>query len=230
MRSSQIRILLMSLLAVFAISAVASASASAQPHWWICKKGGTEMAKCTGGSGEWHWVKLPLSTRVNVKTKGGVSKLKVTGGPTIECKKVKDIGWIENPDNGEAGIDFLTKAEFTECKVVGAATCEVKEPIVVENVKTKLGEKEGKFIDTFTPEAAEELFTKITIKKCAEEVVEAHVTGKVVALVNGANAELEFTNPPVAGSTLKFGAKEAIFEAKIEEETEAGEAIDIRNP
>ncbi|MGH8301579.1 MAG: hypothetical protein ACRET5_08950 [Steroidobacteraceae bacterium] len=220
-------------LAVFAVSAVASASASAQPHWWLCKKvtsGKFLNAHCTeSGAGTWEWEALPAETSVKVKSKGGKSVLE-SPGKIIECKKVEDTGSIENPTGGGAGIGKLTEAKFSECTVTKPAKCTVTEPIVVKNAKTALSEPEaGVFHETFTPEEEEgKLFTEIKLggSECAGKG-KFKVRGKATATVNGANAELTFTG---ALSELTLGEEVATFESKETQETEAGEGIDVRNP
>jgi hypothetical protein len=226
---------MLSMLVVFAVSAVAAASASAAPHWWICEKGtgtGTKYTehKCTTSSvtGEWEWKALAPGVRVNVKSKGGPFTL-TSPGKIIVCKKAVDNGWIENPTGGGAGIDLLAEAKFTECTVTKPAKCTVTEPIVVKNANTLLSEVAGVFHDTFTPTEEEgKLFTEIKLNgtECAGKG-KFKVRGKATAIINGANAELTFTN---ALSELTLGEEPAEFEGKATQETENEWAIDVRNP
>ncbi len=160
MTSIRVRLIVLSMLAVFALSVVASASASAESNdvWEVCKEkagAGTEPPKkfdehkCNTqvkalALRKWEWVTLAAGEEFKTISKGGVQKLiGHIGGVAIEieCKKVTDTGNIKGgaPGTDEGSI------EYTECKIVGAAGCGVKSPpptkagtILVASVKTKL--------------------------------------------------------------------------------------------
>jgi hypothetical protein len=130
---SRIRLMMLSLLAVFAMSAVASASASANekcpPHEG--PKPTEEVELCIkgeeAGSPNEH---LPVPF-VSVKTATTTSKLEVTGGPKLECKKASNKGQfdkengniIDNDHSVEVSDLYIT---FTECKVTNNSKTEEK--------------------------------------------------------------------------------------------------------
>ena len=103
---SRIKLVLLGLLAVVAVSAVASASALAVvPSWYVCKGGdGTLGSLCSSGtSGTFGWLLLPLLERLTVHSAlaSGTAVLKssAAGNPVkIECTTLKGEGWIEKPD------------------------------------------------------------------------------------------------------------------------------------
>jgi hypothetical protein len=134
------RTLILCLFAVFAFSAVASATASASnDEWEVCEKVGTEefeTHKCAkkGVGGKWSWKVLAAGEKRKVVSEGGTFTL--TGGAvTITCNKVKDEGEITG---GTAGTDLASTILFTECKTS-------KEKCLVKSAKgTRKGAPEGK--------------------------------------------------------------------------------------
>jgi hypothetical protein len=149
MSTNRIRVLLVSLLAVFAVSAVASASASAEgPHWRVpCRKvsvankglGEFNNAACTevGGTKEFTNVLLTGETIKAVsKNKAGTSfilKGTLAGVKiTLECTKVEDKSTLEGGGPGKDKNEII----FTKCTVTAPAEsgCKVKEPITVKTI------------------------------------------------------------------------------------------------
>ncbi len=146
---TRMRMIMLSLLAVFAVGAVASASASAASlEWEVCEKVGAnkgkfETHKCiaAGGTNEWEWKLLAAGEERKVVSEGGTFTLK--GGPIEStCTKVLDEGDIFG---GKPGTDLTLKILFEGC-TTSKAGCKVKSAkgtqaageILVTNVPTEL--------------------------------------------------------------------------------------------
>jgi hypothetical protein len=239
MSSNRLRVLLVSLLAVFAVSAIASASASAfNLEWEVCEKGtgtGTKFGehKCNthpGGAEEWEFKKL-VGTK-NVVSKGGAFTLEVAG-KKITCTAVTDKGTITG---GKPGTDLAEKIVFTGCKA-GPNGCKAKsaggaaETIEVTNIKTKLEEVAGKLVDKFEQKTVGTTKEFVTLEfegaTCAGEgFVTTKVKGNVAAecknLANG-NVELNFPTPAIAQTPkLEAFGLAATLTGTTEEELENG--------
>jgi hypothetical protein len=229
---TRIRLILLSMLAVLAFSAVAASTASAHRVWSFEGK------------------VLPTGEKKPLKLVKVVKEFQLKAGTeTIACKTVElKEGTIENilvGGKGPTGRDKGTVL-FKECRNVGKPACVVanvevlgKETALVENTKAAQ-EKEGlKIYDLFTPE-------KWTEEKPAEinkfAVIKQTGTGCVATTSvegNGVAAEispegesatktLKFPCPPITevinwkGATVKltlkaFGVKaEECGEAEIE--------------
>jgi len=213
---------MLSLLAVFAFSAVAATGAQADP-WWIVKchkvavagTGRYENAACTvlGGTKEYDTRLLAGETR-KFKSKqnsgtSGVFKLK-TSLLTIECKSEIDKGELIG---GWPGTD-TAEIEFKECSVAGktvaecgAATAGKAAGIIGPfKVKTLLGFPKGKAggegeaYDQFFPEPSETEFTSfvLTGTKCG-----ALKEYKIKVLATGTKASV--TGTPLCGVIARVG-------------------------
>jgi hypothetical protein len=113
MSSSRIRVLLVSLLAVFAVGAVASASASAAaPEFFHCvaKAGGKWMAGCKVAGTEFEKVAVPAGSKIKFTDKEGVSHLNGLG-TVVTCQKDTSSGEITGPKT----VANVT-VTFQECK------------------------------------------------------------------------------------------------------------------
>jgi len=207
------RALLISLVAVFAFSAIAAVSASAtEPVWWVgCHQvttpgtGAYGNNTCTtpGGSKEFSR-KLLAGEKAFFKSEQASNKVLKAAGVTITCLKEVDKGELIG---GKPGKD-VTSAKYTECTVTGAAGCKVVEPIELVNVRStlvwkhrgeflnELGEKEGapngEVLDRFEPAAGGgKVFVQITLKECTNPIlngafpVENEVLAEVGFLVGG---------------------------------------------
>lgn len=143
---SKVKLLLASMLLVFALGAIAAASASAEeekPEFVIegLKEGETE--------------KLSEESREDIKP----LVLEAEGEPTIECKKGRVIGETVKDDSTEEAIKAL---DFESCKDNSESTCtlskiETKELEVVledgtnaEDTREKFEPKSGEVIAEFT--------------------------------------------------------------------------------
>jgi len=228
MSASRVRVLLLSVLAAFAVSAVASASSASafEFRWWGCKEAtgaGTkyEEHKCVKelGGGKWEWVKEAAGEQWSTFSKGGVFTL-TAGTKVVTCKKVTDEGFTE-----ELGKDLATNVTFTECST-SEAKCLVKSKevggvngrVVVKNVSTQLFKGTTSagaetLADEFKENATTKEFVTLQFEKegggaCAtltETKVKGHVAAECKNLANG-EVELNFPNPELKGNTLNaFG-------------------------
>ena len=152
MSSSRIRIMFASMLAVFAVSAVAASTASARRVWTV---GGANLA-----------VGQTRSLRI-VKNSPAILK---AGAEEEECKKISiNAGnTIDNVEpevgKGTTGRDHVTLT-FTECRNVGKPLCVVT--TAPFNTPTFLVENAAGTIvyDSFRPEGAAELTPKQVTEK-----------------------------------------------------------------
>ncbi|HEV2945497.1 MAG TPA: hypothetical protein VGX26_10330 [Solirubrobacteraceae bacterium] len=212
-------------LAVFAVSAVASASASAV-EFQICAEGGGSGTKysehkCTTeeASGKWEWVTFKVGLENKVVSKGGEFKL-TAGTKVITCKKVKDEGLIAEGGAGEA-----TAITFEECST-SEAKCLVKSKggtngkVVVTAVPTQLVEREPsgggtkKLANEFKQNATTKEFVTLQFEKegggtCStlpETKVKGQVAAEAINLATSGEAELNFPSPELKGNSLEaFG-------------------------
>jgi hypothetical protein len=205
---SKVRLILLSLLALLATGAIASASASAAHYWKV----GTEK----------------VTTAQEITSSGGEFALS-SAGKEVKCKKVTDKGKVE-----AAGKDEAAEIKFTECTATESGTeCSVKSAgppakageIIVNNITTELverfsTEKQATVLaDEFKGKAAKESeFVTLEIgrretnsgnkmtEKCANLPETTKVTNQVAAQVNNTTEELEFPSKELKGNTLKaFG-------------------------
>jgi hypothetical protein len=186
-----------SMLAVFAVSAVASATASATNGQWYING-----SKFTSGS-------------ETITASGGPFVLKSTAGTTktpieIECKTVSSTG-----SNIKASFtDAYTTIVFSTCTVLTPTACKTTATITTTAGTTELFDNGTDVWDTFTPTGG--TFVTITITGCALEnnyKVNGCASGKIVAPTTEAvTKELKFGEAiPAAAKCagLTFGANEA---------------------
>jgi hypothetical protein len=159
MTSNRLRVLLLSLLAVFAVSGIATATASAKRTWWY---NNAQLA-------------IGVQKEITAETKAGTEftlEGTVLGSKTIiKCKKITLThsngtlanGLIENIA-GPTGRD-KEKVTFTECtvNVAGCTVTAVKAPPGTEEGETALAEDstKTKIYDVFKPNA-NKVFATIT--------------------------------------------------------------------
>jgi hypothetical protein len=221
MSSSRIRIMLVSLLAVLAVGAVASASASAHTYT-ICRTGGTEKYetnKCTGPktAGTFSILPVELTEKYSFEGTSGVSKLEGTlagDRAIIECKKDKITGEIEKEGKSKASV-----ITYEECSlaIVVKHVREAETTCKVPNIKTEPLKDlliTGKGIgpeEEFEPESGT-TFATVVVEGCALESREK-VTGKQICQLPEATvekAEHELDCSPTGGS-LDFAGKPASY-------------------
>jgi hypothetical protein len=199
---TKVRLIIASVLVVFAVSAVASASASA--HEFL-----------NNGAG--------ITTTLSVLSEGGLFQL-VAGAKVVDCNKVTDVGLVLT-----GGRDLAHEIHFLECKT-NQAGCDVHSHgapnglILVTNIPTLLVTKKNSkgeevLADEFksktvgaTKEFVTLLFLALAGGSCSEYGTETKVKGNVSAVVNNATESLEFTNPELTGNTLEaFGVAAKLF-------------------
>lgn len=202
---SRIKIILLSMLAVFAFSAVMASAASAHRVWTVCKEvagPGTEPPVKFDNSAcntkakplaerKWEDVILPVGETRSLTVVGPIGKFEAElevplAGETIVCKEValKTGNTIQNvmvegkgPTGRDTGITV-----FTKCSNPGKPACTVHEPIEV-NSPTSLVENaaQTKIYDMFRPKGRTELTpAEVTAKgepasKQAEEILSEYV-------------------------------------------------------
>ncbi len=222
----RITFMLMSLVAVVGVSALASASAMAVPHWLVCLKveaGKGKFAesecKTEGGNKEWEAKELP--SVLKIEGTSGLADLKTEIGSTavtVTCAKDRITGTIEAPGNSEATI------KYEACSIVGAAECRV--PNITANVLDRLVEKAGVIEDEFYEVPGSGEFTTVTIEVCALKS-KTKVTGtQKCGLPEGeVFKRLHEINCLASGSTLKFGSKTATYEGKASIQLEDHDAF-----
>lgn len=195
---SRIRLIMVAMLAVFAVGAVASASALAASEdiWEVCKEGGTEKFETnacakTSSTGKFSFKKL--ETGETVKTVSSGSKFVLNKGKTteIECTAVSDKGTITG---GKPGTDEATEIKFTGCTTPKEKTCKVKSKsppptragtIVVSKIPTKLEQRknakgEEVVVDNFEQKLVGTTKEFVTLEFGTEEVEEPAGSGEFV--------------------------------------------------
>ena len=225
----RMKLIMLGLLAVFAVSAVASESASAHRYF---REKCVERAEGQGTKfltekecieqpakpipGKWEHETIGIA---NIEGTSGVSKLESVIAKetvTIECLKDVFTGTLE-PGGKSKG-----EVKFTECKVFNKlheelVACKVKEPIEFQFTDQLVGIA-GRPEDEFKPTKAEETFVEITIenvtgKNCLEKVTNLKVKGTQTCELPNAGALLvthEIVCTP-SGGKLKLGTEEAKF-------------------
>jgi len=194
---SRVKLLFVSVLAVFALGAVVASEASAAPHWVINK-----VALASGSS-----------ESVLGLLSGGSARLvsKIGTIPTeVVCTTADATGTITGPNKDEAPSGIA----FTSCKVEKPTGCTVAEPIKTFALTSALLSNETVGLDTWTPKTGEEFVTlTITGTACS---VESKTPVKGKAQCEGAlNTEAEtyaclFTDASSKG-LLFLGSNEAQF-------------------
>jgi hypothetical protein len=199
------RVLVFAVLAITAVGAFASASASAAPQWLI---NGTPF-------------KIEEAISAKVAIPGDLLNLitTLTGGAQliIGCTTFETIGGaiFENNKNKAA------KIIFKNCKVDTPKECKVKEPITAENVTSEavdLGGVVPVFIPFSPTPPGNGVFAKITLLECSAEGV-FNVTGKTVCEVLVPTTQqveklCQFKEIRLSNS-LKFGVQTARLEGTV---------------
>jgi len=230
---SRFRLIMMSVVAMFAVGAFASASASAiTPVFLVClEKAGSgtkfEDRNCSKESGSGKFELVEISEFLKANGTSGISKLKgeLAGAEIlITCKKDKFTG--------EIGPKGLTKGEVTyeECEVGNSkekfTNCEVPN-IKFKFIDQLIENSKSEVEDEFKPEKGS-IFVEIVIKNKGELVCAQKGTDKVEGTQNaeveqpstGAKLLRELTFKP-SGSKLTFAGKPATYEGKV--------SIDLNN-
>ena len=238
---SKVRLILLSMLAVFAASAVASASAAAAG----CEEAGGEKCLWTLEgkilpAGEMRELKVVPTATFTLK--GKASGAKVTLKSTeIDLKEAKILGGNPGTNYGSILFKNVTVSEPKECKVTNKEV--ITEPLkseLVELVKGKVPQKVDDLL--FEPEKAGGVFAKIAFEnnpKCSLAGVTAEVAGNIQSEPSPRNTETVKAKLKTQGkeewefrrkgetvshkSQLEFGGEPATLEGTAELELIKGE-------
>jgi hypothetical protein len=235
---TRIRLILLSVGAILAVSAVASASASAA----CSAESGNEAVYCVEEStGVFN--DGPFEAKIASKNvPGTVFILNVTGGPSLQCKKLEDKADIIQPDSAP-GENSDVELKFTECSVIGFANCVVQDKpnhipgtiIVGPEIDSHLALIGGSIYDVFEPSEGT-TFVELQIlnkegKLCTvkqengisitgTECGLAEQTLKVASVLKFSKAIKE-----ACKTELHLGLKTAFLEGESEEELTAPAAL-----
>jgi hypothetical protein len=218
----QIRILGLSMLAVVAIGAISSASASASTQSFsICREGGTEkyenhLCGKTAETGKWSFAPVEKAEKYTLEGTGGVSKLEGLIGGTkvvVECKKGKITGEIESEGKTKNLVIVYEECKlFTIVKHVRAATACIVSNITTNKLIGTLVEGSDHGPEDELAPAEGTTLAKVKVAECALESME-NVTGKQTCSIPEAVAGLvehELVCSP-SGGALEFGKKPASY-------------------
>lgn len=184
----KIKLISLSLFAVFAMSAFASASASAFSY--LVLLGHT----LTGTESE------------TVKSSGGPATLQTTG-TTIVCEEAHGTGTILAGGNSTYHIEFLT------CRVEKPTGCTVHEPILVSGEDHLVLTNPGVLLDEFLPSNGNTFvlltFLGATCSIAGTQAVEGKAGGEIIGGEEAKKiGELNFVN---TSSNLTLGGVKANF-------------------
>lgn len=239
----RIRVLMVSLLTVFAVGAVASASASAfELEWLVCEElagVGKEPPlkfdnhKCNTeakplAERKWEWKLLAAGETRKVDSKLVKNFVLTVGGKVITCEAEENEGTITG---GKPGTDEIT-TKFHRCKTseLGCEVHSVGEPnglITVSKTPTKLVERKTKALpekevlaDEFKENAAKKEFVTLQFAGTCVNFTETKVKGEVAGeqggpLANG-NYTTVFPEPELKGNTLEAFSLPAKFVGEAE--------------
>lgn len=211
---SRFRLILMGLLAVFAVSAVASASASAGPLHWYSKNGGL------------------ITGELLINALGGSQLLKTeSGGVKVEitCGHLDVHGTLTNPGGANPGSALLLLLYLT-C-TIGQGTlkkCEIPQEMIHAHIMAVLqGTNTAPTIE-FLPLTAP-TFVEITFINCENTGFNKTfpVTGTALGKIDNATSVL-LVNEPKAGSMLKFGGEPASLVGESTVEMVGGGGIEAK--
>lgn len=224
MSTNRIRVLLVSLLAVFAVGAVAAGSASAHAYF-VCKEAGTEKyteheCKTKSETGKWSWTEVTGTETFETKSESGPTTLegKLAGVRVIiECKKDEDTGIIAK--EGKSSDEVITYKECSLAQVVkhkreALASCKVGTEGTIKTAALKNTLINGKGIGPeieFEPESGT-TFAEIAVTGCSLESTNK-VTGKQICQLPEATVgkvKHEVVCSPTGGE-LKFGGEPASY-------------------
>ena len=237
----RIRLILLSVLAVFAVSAIASASASAL-EYSRCKNVGKglgffENSNCKHEGGEKEWEFVPIEAGVKLKVEGtdngGKLESTIAGlKAIIECQSSSFTGELEAEGKSSNEVVKFTGCEFF-INSHGAKTaepaCAVAEPLETKKLNNILvaGPALGPEVE-FSP-AAGKVFAEFEIINCAlaaKVKVETATEGKgqVCELPEGSygrvDHEIECSSD--GSGELRIGANKVNFFTNFDAKLESG--------
>lgn len=241
----KIKLLLLGVLAVFAMSAVVASSASAGTYKWLeCSEGTAsdqyptqgDCEDLTGlGSGAWEWLEV-LGER-GILALGGTQTLKVpTAGAEIVCKHVHAEGDVYGTNTGKEGEDLILDIHYLECTVEKPSGCGYVSGssggtnglILVQDLPTKLSLEGGVLYDLVEPNPTTGEIVTLYIETsqgsgtaCGLLGLVNKVKGTAWGKVNNTTGELEFENK----GTLKVKSFAAEYEGKTAQTFSNGDKI-----
>ncbi len=204
----RLRLILLGLFAVLAVSAVASPSASAL-QWYV------------------NGVLLTGVLKIEATQLGnGVLKAKIAGvAVEVICEQLSDSGTIDNGGTPASGLG-LGVVDFKKCTLPKPAGCKVLNELITSTAKVDLGTINGKPYALLLPDPSGSTFTLIPVRGCTEEA-NYPLEGELVGLVNNARRTVEFENKGV-NNKLKLGGKEAEVESDVFVLMEGGGAFEAK--
>jgi hypothetical protein len=198
MSSNRIRILFVSLLAVFVSSAlmVSVASAAETPEWWVAGsllKGSEALAETTKVTEPFR---LPLTIEHRVAA-------------TIKCGNVR----LKNAQIENTNERSEEAVVYEKCEVEGMPTCEVKEPVVTAPLKARLEGSTGAIKLRFKPKSGTEIAT-YHLSACGSLTGSFRASGEMICNYKGVETEkeehpLEFT--ATSGSKVEVNGEPSEF-------------------
>jgi hypothetical protein len=215
---SRLRLIMVSALAVFAVSAVGAASASAGSLHWYNEAG----------------TKLSEGVELLVMATGGSQILKGEAGGvkiTIKCPSVDIHGWVLNPTGGGPG-ETLQLLLYLGCEVEPSALlCVIPEKMIHTSVVGVLeGDENLTGIQFFPDPKSGSVFVSINFESCKQAGLDgAHpVEGSALGMINNANSSVAIFEPASTSSMLKFASAPALLSTgEIEVLMEGGGKIKV---
>src|SRR4029077_229959 len=244
---SRIRLILLAALAVFAVAAVTSASASAL-EWYRCfpvtpGTGKFEDNHCQkpGGTKEFEKELIKGLLKIIAKQTESYTLEGKLAGVTVEikCEEQKATGSIHNgltgkdlePGKGSqilVGLGLINN-EFKKCKVEKPAGqgCKVAEPIQPPSL-IQLSTVNGKTYLLYSPDPAksETIFVEITLSGCTTTALNNTfpITGMAAGLAENATGTVSFKNEE-PNKKLFLAGNAAVFKGASTMEMENGGII-----
>jgi hypothetical protein len=206
---TKVRMLLISMLALLAIGAVASASASAA------------CTSLTGGVCQLVETELTATAKYVILLQAVDADLAVTGIGTVLCKDVSGKYTGDEEPTGPALILGLVLI-FTECVLDEHPLCKITEPIETKTINAEIPAWTTAFAKAeFSPAEGTE-FATVNISGCEQEAI-IKVTGKQGARILEPTtlAEQHTVEALASESTLKDGAKATTFSVTLKAELES---------
>jgi hypothetical protein len=221
---SRIRLIVLSLATVLAVSALATASASAETFGGVqCQQrpdghGHWKDSKCTEPGSNFEYETQEI-TNATVEGEGATAILKSEIGTTkiyIDCQKTTFTGKLETQGKSSSTI------KYEECKLYEEATGKVISNCKVENITATVLDKligtTGAIEDEFEPKEGGE-FTKITITGTSC-VLKGTFPVKGTQRCSLPNAEAHLVEHEInckeSGSNLEFGGKRATYRGIVQ--------------
>jgi hypothetical protein len=244
----RIRIVMLSTLAVLALSAVAAGAASAEPTYWhlnAALAAGESLGVRYTSMWSRLWVASPKLV-ITCERDKGTGTIKASGEDTVASGLAytgcKPFEWKENATTTQ----LEEGAEFSKCTVsggTGAAAGEIKLPALKSQLVYKVGSTKTQLLVRLEPEVGENFVTiKLSGAECAlagEDETKGKVLGWVPRVneeaimgnvlfetLNAAGAikqrfrEYELGGVTTTGVELKFGTHVAAYESTEQIELE----------